>query len=102
MKIKNIIDKTGSFIIKRLSELVGVSLLIFSILFLVSLFSYSPEDPNFIFPESAEIKYLMGSRGSYISDIFYQSLGLISLLVPISLFFISLKVIIEKKNFTYY
>ncbi len=97
MKIKNIIDKTGSFVIKRFSELVGVSLLIFSILFLVSLFSYSPEDPNFIFPENAEIKNLMGSRGSYISDIFYQSLGLISLLVPISLFFISLKVIIEKK-----
>ncbi len=97
MKIKNIIDKTGSFILKRLSELVGVSLLIFSILFLVSLFSYSPEDPNFIFPENAEIKNLMGSRGSYVSDIFYQSLGLISLLVPISLFFISLKVIVEKK-----
>ena len=97
MKIKNIIDKTGSFILKRLSELVGVCLLIFSMLFLASLFSYSPEDPNFIFPENAEIKNLMGSRGSYISDIFYQSLGLISLLVPISLFFISLKVIIEKK-----
>ncbi len=97
MKIKNIIDITGSFILRRLSELVGVSLLIFSILFLVSLFSYSPEDPNFIFPENTEIKNLMGSRGSYISDIFYQSLGLISLLVPISFFFISLKVIISKK-----
>ncbi len=97
MKIKNIIDKTGNFVLKRLSELVGVSLLIFSILFLVSLFSYSPEDPNFIFPENTEIKNLMGSRGSYVSDIFYQSLGLISLLVPVSLFFISLKVIVEKK-----
>ena len=97
MKIKNIIDKTGNFVLKRLSELVGVSLLIFSILFFVSLFSYSPEDPNFIFPENTEIKNLMGSRGSYVSDIFYQSLGLISLLVPVSLFFISLKVILEKK-----
>ena len=78
MKIKNIIDKSVSFILKRLSELVGVSILIFSMLFLASLFSYSPEDPNFIFPENTEINNLMGSRGSYISDFFYQSLGLIS------------------------
>ena len=69
MKIKNIIDKTGSFLLKRLSELIGASLLIFSMLFLASLVSYSPEDPNFIFPENTEIKNLLGSKGSYASDI---------------------------------
>ena len=92
MKIKNIIDKTGSFLLKRLSELIGASLLIFSILFLASLVSYSPEDPNFIFPENTEIKNLLGSKGSYTSDILYQSIGLISLLIPISFFFISLSI----------
>ena len=97
MKIKNIIDKTGSFLLKRLSELIGASLLIFSMLFLASLVSYSPEDPNFIFPENTEIKNLLGSKGSYASDILYQSIGLISLLIPISFFFISLSIIIEKK-----
>ena len=97
MKIKNIIDKTGSFLLKRLSELIGASLLIFSMLFLASLVSYSPEDPNFIFPENTEIKNLLGSKGSYASDILYQSIGLISLLIPISFFFISLSVIIDKK-----
>ena len=97
MKIKNIIDNTGSFLLKRLSELIGASLLLFSMLFLASLASYSPEDPNFIFSENTEIKNLLGSKGSYTSDILYQSIGLISLLIPISFFFISLSVIIHKK-----
>ena len=98
MKIKDILEKTVSFLLKRLSEVIGASLLIFSVLLLISLITYSPEDPNFIFPENAEIKNLMGTKGSYTSDILYQSLGLISLLIPISFFFISLKVIVEKKN----
>ncbi len=97
MKIKNFVDKTTNFLIKRLSELVGIVLLGFSILLFVSLVSYSPEDPNFIFPENAEIKNLLGIKGSYVSDILYQSIGLVSLLVPVSFIFISLSIIIEKK-----
>ena len=97
MKIKNLIDKTASFLFKRLSELIGLALLCLSVLLLTSLISYSPEDPNFIFPENAEIKNLLGAKGSYASDILYQSVGLISLLVPISFFFVSLSVIIDKK-----
>ena len=98
MKIKDILEKTVSFLLKRLSEVIGASLLIFSVLLLISLITYSPEDPNFIFPENTEIKNLMGTKGSYTSDILFQSLGLISLLIPISFFFVSLKVIVEKKN----
>ena len=80
-----------------MSELIGLILLVLSILLLISLISYSPEDPNFIFPENAEIKNLLGIKGSYTSDMLYQSIGLISLLVPISFFFISLSIIIDKK-----
>ncbi len=97
MNIRNIIDKTTSFLFKRLTELLGMILLFLSILLLLSLISYSPEDPNFIFPENTEINNLLGAKGSYTSDIFYQSIGLVSLLAPISLFFISLSVIINKK-----
>ncbi len=97
MKIKNFVEKTSNFLVKRLSELVGIILLGSSILLFTSLVSYSPEDPNFIFPENAEIKNLLGAKGSYASDILYQSIGFISLLVPISFIFISLSVIIEKK-----
>ena len=94
MKIKNLVDKTTSFLFKRLSELIGLALLCLSVLLLTSLISYSPEDPNFIFPDDAEIKNLLGAKGSYASDILYQSVGLISLLVPISLFFIGLSFLI--------
>jgi len=97
MKIKNLFDKSTSFLFRRLSELAGLTLLCLSLLLLISLISYSPEDPNFIFPENAEIKNFLGAKGSYASDIFYQSIGLISLLVPISFFFISLSVIVDKK-----
>ena len=97
MNIKNLLDKTANFLFKRFAELVGISVLCLSILLLISLISYSPEDPNFIFPENTEIKNLLGAKGSYTSDILYQSIGLISLLVPISFFFISISVIIDKK-----
>ena len=97
MKIKNFVDKTTNFLFKRLSELLGIIILISSILLLVSLISYSPEDPNFIFPENTEIKNLLGAKGSYVSDILFQSIGFISLLVPASFIFISLSVIIDKK-----
>ena len=97
MKIKNLFDKTTSFFFKRLAEATGLALLILSVLLLISLISYSPEDPNFIFPENAEIKNFLGIKGSFTADILYQSIGLISLLIPISFFFISLSVIIDKK-----
>ena len=97
MKIKNFLDNTTNFIYNRVSELVGVILLCSSILLLVSLISYSPEDPNFIFPENAKIKNLLGFRGSYISDILYQSIGLISLLVPFSFICLSISIMVNKK-----
>ena len=56
MILKNYIYKIGDFIIKRLAELFGVFLIIASILLFISLISYTPEDPNFIFPENQQIK----------------------------------------------
>ena len=100
MIIKNYINKIANFILKRLAELTGLFLIVMSILLLVSLASYSPEDPNFIFPENKEIKNLLGLKGSYISDIFFQSIGLISLLIPFSLFFTGLSVTINKRLIT--
>ena len=62
MKIKSFVDKTASFLLKRLSELVGAVLLVLAILLFISLVSYSPEDPNFIFPENTEIKKFTRSK----------------------------------------
>ena len=97
MNIKIIFEKITNFTLKRISELVGLILLSLSILLLTSLATYSPEDPNFIFPDNLEIKNLLGIRGSYVSDIFYQSIGLISFLIPISIFFTGVN-IFRKKN----
>ena len=87
MEIKKLANNSLNFIIKRFIELFGLSILLISIFLLISLISYSPEDPNFIFPENTEIQNIMGFKGSFTSDIFLQSLGLISILVSISLFF---------------
>ncbi len=99
MNIKKIVDITLLFIAKRLTEIFGFLILSAGIILFVSLISYSPEDPNFIFPENAEIKNLLGFRGSYISDIFFQSIGLISYLVSLTLIFTGINIIIRKDFF---
>ena len=97
MIIKNYISKIGDFIINRLAELVGIALVIISIFLFISLISYSPEDPNFIFPENQNVKNILGFRGSFIADIFFQSFGIVSLLIPFSLLFTGLSITINKK-----
>ncbi len=97
MIFKNYINKIGDFIIKRLAELIGIFLIVTSILLFISLISYSPEDPNFLFPEDQEIKNFLGFRGSFVADIFFQSIGIISLLIPFSLLFTGLSITINKK-----
>ena len=99
MNIKKIVNITLLFIAKRLTEIFGFLILSAGIFLFVSLVSYSPEDPNFIFPENTEIKNLLGFRGSYISDIFFQSIGLISYLVSLTLIFTGINIIIRKDFF---
>ena len=53
------INKIGSFCFKRLAELIGLILITISITLFISLLSYSPEDPNFIFPENLIVKNLI-------------------------------------------
>ena len=97
MDIKNFTYKILDFTIKRIAELSGISLITISILLFISLMSYSPEDPNFIFPENKEIKNLLGFRGSLTADIFFQSIGLMSILVSTTVFFTGINLIRSKK-----
>jgi len=99
MEIKKLANDSLNFIIKRFIELFGLIILLISIFLLISLISYSPEDPNFIFPENTEIQNILGFKGSFTSDLFFQSLGLISMLVSISLFFTSINIIKSKQIF---
>ena len=97
MIFKNYINKISDFIIKRLAELVGIFLIVISIMLFISLISYSPDDPNFIFPENQNVKNILGFRGSFVADIFFQSIGIISLLIPFSLLFTGVSITINKK-----
>jgi len=99
MNIKKIVNITLLFIAKRLTEIFGFLILSAGIFLFVSLVSYSPEDPNFIFPDNTEIRNLLGFRGSYISDIFFQSIGLVSYLVSLTLFFTGINIILRKDFF---
>ena len=97
MNINSLLNKTIDFTTKRVAELIGLLLIFLSILLLISLISYSPEDPNFIFPENTEIKNILGHRGSFISDIFFQSIGLISFLISLTIFFTGISLFRKKK-----
>ena len=77
-----ILSNINSFIRNRLIELSGIVLLLLGVFLSISIFSYSPNDPNFIYtPESTEINNIGGYYGSVISDFFIQSIGLISFLL---------------------
>ena len=99
MNIKKTANLLINFASKRLAEIFGIVIFFAGLLLFISLLSYSPEDPNFIFPKSTEIKNILGIRGSIISDLFFQSVGLISYLISITLVITGINILIVKKNF---
>ena len=101
MNIKKTANLVLIFTIKRLIEIIGIAISISSILLLISLTSYSPTDPNFIFSESTKIKNILGFHGSFISDLFIQSVGLIAYLIPITYFFTGLNIFKQKEIFLF-
>ena len=96
MNIKIIITNIANFTVKRLIELTSICLIILSTLLLLSLITYSPEDPNFIFQNSKEIKNIFGAKGSYVSDFLFQSFGIISFLIPLTLLFSGVRMFVSK------
>ena len=99
MNIKKIAYIVLNFTINRLIEIIGISILLIGTLLFTALISYSPADPNFIFPENSEIKNLLGFQGSYISDLFLQSFGFISYLIPVTFFFTGINIFRSKDLF---
>jgi DNA segregation ATPase FtsK/SpoIIIE, S-DNA-T family len=97
MKLKNLANNAINFVVNRVIEIFGAVILIAGILLLSSLITFSPDDPNFIFPNNLEIKNILGFRGSFTADIFFQSFGVIALLVPFSLIMSGINIILNKK-----
>jgi DNA segregation ATPase FtsK/SpoIIIE, S-DNA-T family len=99
MNIKKIANTALQFAINRLIEILAMGILVIGLLLLIALIFYSPSDPNFIFSEGTKIKNLLGFQGSYISDLFFQSVGLISYLIPITFIFTGIKIFKNKELF---
>ena len=97
MNIKVKINNAFDFFIKKLVQLFGLFLVISSILLFLSLITYSPEDPNFIFKNNSNIKNILGLKGSFISDMIFQSIGLIAFLFPLTLIITGINIIITKQ-----
>ncbi len=98
MDIKKLSNSVFTFVFNRLIEIIGIFVSFFGFLIFMALISYSSSDPNFVFPENTEIKNLIGFQGSYASDLFFQSIGLISYLIPFTFIFTGLE-IFKKKSF---
>ncbi len=99
MDFKKTANLLLNFALKRLAEIFGIIIFTTGGLLLIALITYSPEDPNFIFPENTEIKNLLGFQGSFISDLFFQSVGLISYLVSLTFILTGISIFILKEFF---
>ncbi len=101
MEIKKLATNALNFGINRFIEIFGITVVVIGILLMISLISYSPDDPNFIFPEATKINNFLGYRGSFSADLFFQSFGLTALLIPFSFIFTGANIIFKKKIFIF-
>ncbi len=96
MNIKTYLSKFADFLINRLIELVGFVFMALSFFLFLSIVTYSVDDPNFVYSGVENINNIFGIKGSFVSDFFLQSIGIISFLFSISIFFIGLNLLIKK------
>ena len=99
MNIKKTANLLINFTVKRLAEIFGLLIFLGGLFLLVSLISYSPADPNFIFPENTGIKNILGYHGSFVSDLFLQSIGLNAYLISFTLIFSGFNILRVKEFF---
>jgi S-DNA-T family DNA segregation ATPase FtsK/SpoIIIE len=101
MDIKKTANLLFNFAIKRLAEIFGVSISMVGVMLFLALITYSPNDPNFIFPDNTKIQNLMGFHGSFISDLLFQSVGLIAYLISFTLIFTGINILTTKDFFLF-
>jgi S-DNA-T family DNA segregation ATPase FtsK/SpoIIIE len=101
MNIKKTANLLLNFALKRLAEIFGALIALAGLMLFLALITYSPNDPNFIFPDNTIIENLMGFKGSFVSDLFFQSVGLIAYLVPFTLIFTGINILRTKDFFLF-
>jgi len=99
MNIKKTANLLLNFTIRRLAEIFGVLISLAGGMLLLALITYSPNDPNFIFPENTKIENLMGFHGSFVSDLLFQSVGLMAYLIPFTLLITGINILKTKDFF---
>ncbi len=99
MNIKKTANLLLNFTIKRLAEIFGLLTSLAGGMLLVSLITYSPNDPNFIFTENTKIENLMGFHGSFVSDLLFQSVGFMAYLIPFTLLITGINILKTKEFF---
>ena len=99
MEINKLASNALNFSINKFIEVLGIGIILIGSLLLISLISFSPDDPNFIFPKDTQIKNILGYHGSFSADLFLQSLGLIAFLIPFTLIFTGINIVRGKKIF---
>ena len=97
MNIKKTANLFIDFAARRLAEISGFLMFFLGLALVLALFTYSPEDPNFIFPDNTEIKNFFGFKGSFISDLFFQSVGLIAYLISLTFIVTGINLFKSKK-----
>jgi len=99
MNIKKTANLLLNFTIRRLAEIFGILISLAGGMLLLALITYSPNDPNFIFPENTKIQNLMGFHGSFVSDLLFQSVGLMAYLIPFTLLITGINIFKTKDFF---
>ena len=86
------------FLKNRSIELIGLTLVFAALLLAVSFFSYSPNDPTFLYAtKGSKIANLLGGYGSMVADFLLQSFGLVSFLALITIISWGINLIVKKK-----
>jgi len=101
MNIKKTANLLLNFALKRLAEIFGILISLSGIMLFLALITYSPNDPNFIFPENTKIENLLGFQGSFLSDLFFQSVGLIAYLIPLTQIITGINILRSKDFFLF-
>jgi S-DNA-T family DNA segregation ATPase FtsK/SpoIIIE len=99
MNIKKTANLLLNFTVRRLAEIFGILISLAGGILLLALITYSPNDPNFIFPENTKIENLMGFHGSFVSDLLFQSVGLMAYLIPFTLLITGVNILKTKDFF---
>ncbi len=94
----NFFNSLTNFLKKRTFEFLGLLLILIGLALAISLVTYAPEDPSFIYGESnVEIKNFFGIYGSSIADFLLQSFGLASFLLLANFIFWGCSLLIKKE-----